>query len=230
MNLIYVDDSGDESCTIFSALWIPEIRWRSYLKGWLTYRKQLYRDHLIPADYELHAQDWLSKRPEWPEERGQPPDIIVGGKAARKSRGQRYEKALKVISTFHDARLFTVYADGVDKLGLYEELIGWLDEALSIENEFGLVLLDGLDQGHRYRASHRRLVLRDRCLLEDPMECASHGSQLIQMADLCAHAAFRYVRDLETDPIQLRQAFVSTLAPIVEIPPVGFGDHIWGWK
>jgi len=209
--LIYVDDSGDEHRTVLSALAIPEHRWSSYLKGWLTWRRQLFRDHKVPAGYEIHAQRWLSKSPD-PLPGGVDVPILRHDRDARRERFRRYESALKVISTFADASLFTIYAPGTDKFALYGELLVWLDEWLRDEDAFGLIILDGLDQGLHYRARHRDLPIKTRRILEDPVECPSHGSQLIQMVDCCVHAAFRHVRG---DPGPIRSVYPTTLGPLL---------------
>jgi len=110
MYLFYVDDSGDERRTLFSALGIPENRWSSSLKGWLTWRKQLFKNHQIPASYELHAQDWLSASP-MPLEAGVVgPPILEHNRDARRQRFDVFEGGLRVLGTFADARLLTVVA------------------------------------------------------------------------------------------------------------------------
>lgn len=232
MKLVYVDDSGDETFTVLCALAIPEHRWNSYLKGWLTFRRQLFRDHGVPATYELHSQDWLSRQPlplDGVDQADQPP-ILKHAKDARMQRGLRYERALKIISTFADAQLFTAYSPDTNKYDLYGELIRWVDDTLRVDDEFGLVVLDGLDQGMHYRARHRSLPIKSRRILEDPMECPSHGSQLIQMADLCAHAAFRHARASPNDSVQIRNAYPELLAPILAPLPDGGYGLMLGWK
>lgn len=137
---------------------------------------------------------------------------------------------MKVISTFADARLFTAYSPDTNKYDLYGDLVRWIDDSLQADDEFGVVVLDGLDQGMHYRARHRSLPIKSRRVLEDPMECPSHGSQLIQMADLCAHAAFRHVRASPNDSKQIREAYPDLLAPILAPPPDGGSGLILGWK
>jgi hypothetical protein len=137
---------------------------------------------------------------------------------------------LKVISTFADATLFTAYSPDTNKYDLYGDLIRWIDDTLQVDGEFGVVVLDGLDQGMHYRARHRNLPIKSRRVLEDPMECPSHGSQLIQMVDLCAHAAFRHVRASPNDSAQMRNAYPDLLAPILAPTPDGGSGLILGWK
>lgn len=220
MHLIYVDDSGDENRLLFSGLAIPEHRWSSYLKGWLTWRKQLFRDHGVPADYELHCQDWLSASPA-PLADGSRPDVLRKDKNGRRARFQLFSGALRVIGTFEEASLFTVATASTtdeSKYGLYASLLEWLETELLLESAFGLVVLDGGDPGHKFRRRHRELSIKTRRIIEDPQPCPSHESQLIQMADWCVHAAFRHLRasdahdDLRTIalyPLALEKLIVS---------------------
>ena len=64
MYLIYVDDSGDEHRTLFSALAIPSQHWAKCLDTWLGWRKKnLLRSYGLSTKYELHGVQWLNKRP-----------------------------------------------------------------------------------------------------------------------------------------------------------------------
>lgn len=190
---------------MLSALAVPVERWNGILKEWLSFRKQLYTQHEVPTDYELHSQHWLSRTPEplSPDpDTGYSRDIRIlraKDKEARRDRFRLYESALKVIGNMDGLQIFTVAVDSREKFELYQELIRRIDGWLVNEKARGLVVLDGLDQGHHYRKSHRRLKLKSRHLLEDPMECSSEGSQLIQMADVVVHASFRYLRGKESD-------------------------------
>ena len=57
--LAYVDDSGDENCDLLGAVMLPLDSWRECLKAWLNWRRFLFRRWGIPADFELHAVDFL---------------------------------------------------------------------------------------------------------------------------------------------------------------------------
>jgi len=189
---------------MYTALAIPDHRWSSYLKGWLTWRRQLFRDHGVPSSYEIHAHDWLSSHPQDlkgadGESLQAQPRLLGTGRDLRRERHRLYEGALRVIGTFDEARLFTVETDSFRTFDLYAELLGWIDEWLTIEKAYGIVIIDGLDPGWNCRAKHRLLSIKTRRIVEDPQPCHSHESQLIQMADLCAHSAYRYVRGTD-DP------------------------------
>jgi hypothetical protein len=49
--LVYVDDSGDESFRLYSAIFVRVDRWRDLLRAWLNWRRQLEADYGIPVAY-----------------------------------------------------------------------------------------------------------------------------------------------------------------------------------
>lgn len=195
MFVIYVDDSGDANFRTHTALAIPVRRWNSYLKGWLTFRRQLYRDHHITADYELHAYKWLSSHPDPIDEilDAQPP-ILARASECRRARSMAFERGVKVLGTFEDARLLTVASEDLSTHQLYGRLLGWIDRWLANLDAYGIVIIDGEDQGLKYRRSHRELDIKTRRIVEDPQPMPSHESQLIQMADWCAYSCYRHLR------------------------------------
>jgi hypothetical protein len=48
-----------------------------------------------------------------------------------------------------------------------------------------------MDSGHHLRAAHRALLIKHRRIIEDAASRRSSDSQLLQMVDLCAYAAFQ---------------------------------------
>jgi hypothetical protein len=68
-----------------------------------------------------------------------------------------------------------------------EKINGLLED----RGERGIIVVDGKDDSS-YRPAHRALALRTRHIIEDPLMQSSRHSQLIQMADLVAHAAFQH--------------------------------------
>ena len=219
MYIIYVDDSGDENQLVFSALAIPEHRWRSYLKGWLTFRKQLFRDHQVPANYELHAFDWLSASPQALEDGTRPAILQKRDRNARRERYQRFTKGLAVLGTFEDAKLFTAAVrSSTDeaKYDLYAFLLAWIEADMTSEDSFGLVVLDGGDPGHKFRRRHRDLDIKTRRIIEDPQLVPSDESQLIQMVDWIVHAAFRHIRgDVDRDDLRTIALYPTVLERLI---------------
>jgi hypothetical protein len=60
--LAYVDDSGDETCDLLAAVLLPLDAWRECLGAWLNWRRYLFGKWGIPADFELHALEFLRLR------------------------------------------------------------------------------------------------------------------------------------------------------------------------
>jgi Protein of unknown function (DUF3800) len=207
--LIYVDDSGDENRTLFSALAIPSQHWAKCLDNWLGWRKKT-----LSRSYGLQ---WLKRRPmidpalplrQLVDREGAPlfdshgvaVTVLSEDRFARRERSIQFAKALTIISGFPGAFLLTVHWEGDDdKSHLYEQLLLDIENRLTIEKSDGVIFLDGLNPGPHYRRRHRDLPIKTRRVLEDPIPMGSEGSQLIQMADLCVHAAFRFMRAKEGD-------------------------------
>lgn len=62
MVLFYVDDSGDERLTTFSAIGVPVESWIGALDCWLGWRRSLWAEHGVDVQYRLHATDWVAGR------------------------------------------------------------------------------------------------------------------------------------------------------------------------
>ena len=221
MRLIYVDDSGNEECSLLSALIVPERLWGSHLKSWLGWRKTLLHQHGIPIEYEIHSQEWLSKNPVPIENSDDGSALPVTGhsKPSRRDRFIIFEKCLKTIGSFSDVQLLTIHAGHVDKVKLYGELLAWLEEVLQIERDYGLVILDGLDQGDHFRSHHRDLPINTRRIIEDPTLMKSEASQWIQMADVCVHAAFQSIKQSPARDKGFLIAYERHLARIIQADP-----------
>jgi hypothetical protein len=237
--IAYIDDSGtDESGLIWSALVIPFELWTEYLGRWLAFRAALFKETGVPADWELHAVHWLSPRPtrsvkaqtqqdqvlQTLQTRGLPAILTPRDKTQRRERSRWYEKGLRRIGTFTEARVLTVHGtdpSGVGKVDLYNELLCFLEEMMFADKGRTLVIVDGADELDRsYRASHRALRIQRRRVLEDPAFRGADDSQLLQMADFCAHAAHRsVVNDPQRAP-QFNTAYQTHLNAIIERPVV----------
>ena len=202
--IAYVDDSGNEDLgLLWVALLVPLDLWTEYLRRWLGFRKNLYAKTGVPASQELHAQVWLSPDPLQETETldalrdddGELPGILMSGKASRRERSRWYEKALLTIGTFTEARLLTVFTSehsGPAKIALYDELLCFIEEFLGPEKAHATLIVDGaMDSGSHLRTAHRALLIRRRRIVEDAALRRSSESQLLQMTDICAYAAFQ---------------------------------------
>ncbi|HEU5063958.1 MAG TPA: DUF3800 domain-containing protein [Solirubrobacterales bacterium] len=229
--IVYVDDSGNENVgSLWTGLAIPLDLWTEYLKRWLGFRSVLYGKHAIPASFELHAQAWLAIEPERHIEdesqrdlvmaSGQMVELLQRNKAQRRMRSQMFEKGLKTIGTFTDARIFTVFKAGrKGKMELYGELLCFLEEFLAQEGAHATVMVDGgHDSGGHLHKCHRALEIRSRRVVEDAGMRRSHESQLLQMADWCAHAAFQSVQERVDLDERFKRQYETSLKRLIVRP------------
>lgn len=231
--IAYVDDSGNETLGwLWTGLAVPFDLWCEYLRRWLSFRHWLYRAHGVPANFELHAQVWLSVEPARQTDAadlvlargddGALLEILKRGRSQRRARFEVFEKALKTIGTFTEARLFTVLTDsstGTAKLALYDELLCFVEEFLSVEEAHATMIVDGAhDSGGHLRSAHRALRLKDRRIVEDAGLRRSLDSQLLQAADICAHAAFQSAQDKASLDEKFRRQYEQALSRIIARP------------
>ena len=243
--IVYVDDSGNESVGwLWTALALPVDLWAEYLGRWLAFRHWLYRKHNVPANFELHAQAWLAVEPAKHtnpvdqlglvrNEAGELVDILRRGRVCRRTRFETFEKALKTVGTFSEARLFTVSGrstTGAGKIALYDELLCFVEDYLSREGSHATFIVDGAhDSGGHLRSSHRALLLKHRRIVEDAGLRRSSDSQLLQMADLCAHAAFQSIQNKPSLDEKFRRQYETALSRLIARPfGVEAGRCIWG--
>jgi len=231
--IVYVDDSGSEDVGwLWTALAIPFEQWSEYLHRWLGFRSWLYHRHRVPANFELHAQVWLSVEPARhtsveqlaivEDENGELAEVLRRGRAHRRTRFEVFEKAVKTIGKFTDARLFTVAtgsSTGAAKIALYDELLCFLEDFLATEGAHATLIVDGAhDSGGHLRAAHRALMIERRRVVEDAGLRRSMDSQLLQMTDCCAHAAFQSVQDRPNLDEKFRRHYETALARVIARP------------
>lgn len=242
--IVYVDDSGsDQVGLLWSALALPFDLWTEYLHRWLGFRRWLYQKHSIPASFELHAQVWLSTNPRrnTPEEQlalvgsGEAlPQILERGKPQRRARFEAFEKGLKTIGTFTEARVFSTFdpaTDGPSKAALYDDLLRFLDEYLHAEGAHATLIVDGTQDGGGHRlASHRALSITRRRIVEDAGLRSSADSQLLQMADWIAYSAFQSIQEKESFDARFRRQYEDRLSRLLVRPfGVDGGRCVRGW-
>jgi hypothetical protein len=183
--------------------------WTEYLGRWLRFRQWLYEAHRVPPDFELHSQVWLSTSPAKQTTMEQLAlveddcaaliDIMQRGRTQRRARFEAFEKGLKAIGSLTEAHLFTVAdpgdATGAAKMALYDDLLCLMEAFLSDERAHLTLMVDGThDSGGHLKSAHRALLIKRRRVIEDAGLRGSFESQLLQMADCCAYAAFQSVQ------------------------------------
>jgi hypothetical protein len=193
--LFFVDDSGDASIGVITALTFMADRWPTVLKGWLGWRRWMYKTWHLPTDFELHGQEFISGHGEVPpyhDAAGQEHIPLISTTLGL--RKQAYRTCLEQIDRQAELKVTTLACDGAGVPETYKRFVTTVDEWLGDMGEWGLLIVDGKDDAS-YRPAHRSLELRTRRIIEDPLMQSSRHSQLIQMADLAAHAAFQHLKE-----------------------------------
>ncbi|MEA2493883.1 MAG: hypothetical protein QOJ29_1794 [Thermoleophilaceae bacterium] len=195
MFLTYIDETGDESCVMHSALLIPADRWASCLNLWLSWRATLNRVYHVPASFELHASPFLAgKFEKFPAFLNHKTGLVEVPKVNDSAGVQMevIEKSIQQVGRLPYARLVTSHTAGTDRMASYRDLLAAIESFLEVERSHALLMVDGLDAGHKL--VHRDMDLKLRRILEDPWMHDSEDSQFIQAVDLAAYAALQCVR------------------------------------
>ncbi len=185
MRLFYVDDSGNEAVTTFSAVSVPVEAWTAALDVWLGWRRHLRAVHGIDVRSRLHAADWLAGRG---RPSGDPGAVINRSKPVR---WQEFVSALDAVAAMPGVEVMTSFASGDRHKPPYRALMNLIDLRLREADDHGLVVLDG--EGGELRTMHRELDIATRRIVEDPWMRDARESQWPQVADFVAHTAFQAI-------------------------------------
>ncbi|WP_419915883.1 DUF3800 domain-containing protein [Candidatus Poriferisodalis sp.] len=216
--LVYVDDSGDESQDLLTALAIPATVWADTLQAWKKFRSWVARQFGIHADTELHALDLGTNSNAG---RGQLPSLEPG------DRSKITRAALSTIRSIAELRILTEFAPVPEGSGgLYPRLVAFVEEFCKFHDSHAIIWYDGTAESlaRSTRATHRSLPYSRR-VLEDPMGYDSSESHLIQMSDFIAHSAHHAVlndRGIGSADSYLRKHAYLKLLPTVDTP-----GHVW---
>jgi hypothetical protein len=176
MLLFYVDDSGNEHLTTFSAIGIPADRWRAALARWLAWRRWLRDEHGVDAEYRLHATDWVAGR-------GRPSrDPRAALNRSKPARWHVYVSALDTLAATQELVVLTVARPGNDRAAAYRMLMRRIEGFLAAQGQHGLVVVDG--DSAELRMLHRELDLASRMIVEDPWKRDARESQWLQASRL----------------------------------------------
>jgi hypothetical protein len=185
MVLFYVDDSGDERLTTFSAIGIPAEQWSTALARWLAWRRWLRDEHGVDVAYRMHATEWVAGR-------GRPSkdaDAVLN--RSKPARWNIYVSALDALAQLPDLVVLTVAGPGRDRAAAYRKLVRQMERLLAVERTHGLIVVDG--DSPELRMLHRELDLRSRRIVEDPWKRDARETQWLQAADFVAYAAYQHI-------------------------------------
>ena len=216
--LVYVDDSGDETQDLLTALAIPVPVWADTLQAWKKFRRWVVRQFGVPTSTELHALDLGTNSNTG---RGKLPPLKPG------DRNQITSAAFRTIRSIAELRVLTEFAPVPEGSGgLYPRLVAFIEEFCEFHDSHAIIWYDGTAENlaRSTRAAHRALPYSRR-VLEDPTGYDSSESHLIQMTDFIAHSAHHAVlNDRGTGPADsyLREHAYNELLPTVDTP-----GHVW---
>jgi len=185
MRLFYVDDSGNETVTTFSAVSVPAQAWTAALDSWLGWRRHLHSAHGIDVRSRLHAADWLAGR-------GRPSsDPTAAINRSKPVRWQEFVSALDAVAVMPGVEVMTTFVLGGHRKPAYRALTSWIDQRLREADDYGLIVVDG--ESGELRTMHRELDIATRRIVEDPWMRDARESQWPQVADFVAHTAFQAI-------------------------------------
>lgn len=218
MYLVYIDDSTERPCNIFSAIAVPHDKWNAsfeYLKKW---RKHLKNVHGIPMDYELHATQFLSGR----GSNGQLSSL------SRHTRSQIFHKSFAVVEYMHHfgVRTFHVCNNDDDQFRSFERLLNRINRTMTAWDSYAHLICDEGKETQYVRMVRRMRVHNpipsrydawdsgaatkniplDR-IIEDPQFKKSSVSYFIQTVDFLAHGLLR--REIPTPKARQRRIHLS---------------------
>jgi hypothetical protein len=185
VRIFYVDDSGNETVTTFSAVSVPVEFWTVALDSWLGWRRHLHATHGVGVRARLHATDWLAGR-------GRPSsDPAAAINHSKPIRWREFVSALDAVAAMPGVQVMTTSTPGDHRKPTYRALMGGIDQRLRIADDHGLIVLDG--ENAELRGMHRELDISARRIVEDPWMRDARESQWPQIADFVAHTAFQAI-------------------------------------
>jgi len=184
--LVYIDDSGDETQDLLTAVAIPVTSWTTLLENWKKYRRWVARKHNIPTSIELHALDLGTNSK---GERGDLPRLKTEHRNAIAKAG------FQTLAAGEGIRVLTVFAPVPEGSGkLYSVMVEFLEEFCVSHNSYATVYYDGTAESlQKVTTTVHRNLDYSRRVLEDPRGYSSGESHLIQIADFAAYASHQAV-------------------------------------
>lgn len=220
MHLVYIDDSSDEKCAVFSALIIPERQFKTTFSMVKDFRKQLRLRDDIPMQYELHAWKFVSGR-------GCPRGT------SRERRCEIFDETLSFITTLPGVQIINAALARSEKNWAFERLVNRINKNMQVIDDNAILFCDEGDEVG-YRKMLRKMSvfnpIRSKFgtwsnsgsktknipldnIIEDPVFKVSGESYFIQLADFCAYALLRCESQLPSkNRYGLHKSF-SKLAP-----------------
>ncbi|WLQ45607.1 DUF3800 domain-containing protein (plasmid) [Streptomyces laculatispora] len=193
--LIYIDDSGavETGFILYGWIGIDVAQWSRALRCWLDFRKTLYSETGIPADFEFHSTKFINGRDR--------PSVNAAWNRSKGNRRLVAQQALDVLASMPGSHAGAVYrrtgkkgpAYAEERASVYEATLHHLDRRLAAAGDHGIIVMDGDGSDPSYQREHRKLKLGTRHIVEDPWFAGSDTNQPVQIADLLAYTAYQCV-------------------------------------
>jgi hypothetical protein len=197
MHICYIDDSGDNSVRVFSALALPVDGWSAALNQFHEYRRKLKKRDGIYVRVEFHATEFVSGRGK-----------IAPAAVPKGARCRIFNETLIEITNLPGIHLFNAAAPKAEETRIFERMLNRINRTMvAWDSKCILVSDDGKDYTGLLRkmrvhnpipsqfqiwpdGSPNRNIVLDR-IIEDIFFRDSRRSYFIQMADFCAYALLR---------------------------------------
>ena len=226
MHFVYIDETGDETSSGFSALAIPVANYRESFDAIKQFRRKLNSSDGIFTTTELHACRFTSGR----------------GRLGQKGRGvpqyrrcEIFNEVLTLAAGLPNAHILNAFRQGEgEKLALLERLLNRIHKAVENWGSQAILIFDEGDNRLVTRLIRKMGVynpIRSQygrwpdgkeyrnfplvSLLEDPVFRVSKNSYFIQVVDFCAYALFQKEKPTPSRmKFRLDQAFEERLSGV----------------
>lgn len=202
MHFAYIDDSGDNVVSCFSALLIPADSWRTSLDHLLGARVQMRDSDGIYIAKELHSTDWNSGK-----------GRLARRPITKQRRAQLFDFFLSSVALLPSVQIINACVPLAEKDRAFQFLLQRIDTNMRYAGSRCVIFSD---EGKSYDAIRRRMgkynyvpsqfgawgdgnssknIVTER-IIEDLVYRDSAKSIFIQAADACAYALLRSERPL----------------------------------
>jgi hypothetical protein len=204
MHLVYIDDSGDEQLTVFSALVIPADEWRSAFQQLQNLRRRLKQSYGIYVRKELHAWKFVTGK-------GRIADRVV----FKSQRAGIFKDTLRVVAALPGIQIFNAVFPRRNGEMAFERLLNRINRTMQAWGSQALLICDEGKEAIYTRMVRRMSVYNPipsqygqwedgnswrniplERILEDPFFKDSSRSYFIQAADFVAYALLRQEHQL----------------------------------
>jgi hypothetical protein len=223
MHLIYIDDSRDEKCCVFTALAIAVEDWRNSFGLIRVFRKHLKEAQGIFVHKEIHAWKLVSGR-------GRIADRVIG----KYHRHQIFREHLELVARLPSAKLFNAVGAAKDDERIFEWMLNRIERTLKSWDSYGILICDE-GKEVRYTRLVRRMGVfnyipsrfgtwagtREKSkniplerIVEDPVFKESHLSYFIQLVDCCAYSLLRREQPFDAGSKRAKYGLENTFSAL----------------